>query len=73
MFTVADCRVDLEGFHYRNRWEWVAEGVRISNNYVYKVPSPRKTRVRCGVGRGRGRASKATHRLAGSTGSALVT
>ena len=52
-------RVDLEGLaSCRNRWEWVAEGVRISNNYVYKVPSPRKTRVRCGVGRGRGRASE---------------
>lgn len=47
MFTVADCRVDLEGFHYRNRWEWVAEGVRISNMYIKYPESPRKTRVRC--------------------------
>ena len=46
MFTVADCRVDLEGFHYRNRWEWVAEGVRISNMYIkYPVRATGKTRA----------------------------
>ena len=46
MFTVADCRVDLEGFHYRNRWEWVAEGVRISKIIMY-IKYPVRARRAC--------------------------
>jgi hypothetical protein len=53
MFTVADCRVDLEGFHYRNRWEWVAEGVRISNMYIkYPVRARRACAAAWAVGEG---------------------